>query len=217
MRFEFGIKPAKIITDYETGDVPDLKGPNESRPLDGPDGVWGNGVREKWDVTRKIHIVHSNPSPTTILATDLQPAPLSRVQVTAQAETFPSRSLVIVKRPAGDDANDDSGASDEANNPYLDTDRGVITDNSLNEIAFVKPGIGKIGSVDAPMLTFVRLLAGQADEELSWSASFEEYVRLEIAGKWYRISNFKPWTYSAKFKKINGTMEDNGSVSDPNP
>jgi hypothetical protein len=92
--------------------------------------------------------------------------------------------------------------------------RGKLTDLTGKELVSIQPPVGKVGSVDAPSFPSIKLHAGEENEQLIWTASFEEFVRLDVAGRSYRISDFKTWSYTAKFKRV-GLMEDNGSISKP--
>jgi len=54
--------------------------------------------------------------------------------------------------------------------------------------------------------------AGQPNEEFFAEKEFLEFVRLQIGGIWFRVSDFYYWTYVPKFRRGSAEMEDNGST-----
>ena len=96
-----------------------------------------------------------------------------------------------ISYPTNDvEGNDDRSTADETNDPYLDG--GVLT------------GWDEVGNA-------VRHSAGVDGNTYELRVYFREFTRLEIAGTWYRISDFYLWRVHLKFIKINGKWENNGS------
>lgn len=220
VRFEFEVFPKNLITGYNDNsiEVPDLGGPNDTTPQGIiSNGVnFGGGVIYKWDVSRRFGIQHNNPGETpSIVKADLRAPPGPAGDGLAGAN-LAANTATILSLPAEGMSNDDQNEESQANNPYSDAESGFqIPDPTQQNVRVtVKPAIGKLGSCDVPKMPAIRLQAGAEGEEVGWTASFQEFVRLEINRKWYRVSAYKNWTYQSLFKKV-GLMEDNGTAVTP--
>ena len=88
------------------------------------------------------------------------------------------------------EGNDDRSTGDETNDPYANS--GVLT-----------------GSDRPTML--LRNSTGSDNDTFEVRLAFKEFTRLEIAGKWYNISDYYLWRFYAKFKRVGGVWTDNGS------
>jgi hypothetical protein len=88
--------------------------------------------------------------------------------------------------------NDDAGHGDEDNNPYT------------------APDTGKLVGMDTPnrIMTHDK---GANDDTVEWRLHFIEFTRLDIGGKWYRISDDFPWRLHIKMKKVADKWTDDGS------
>jgi hypothetical protein len=92
----------------------------------------------------------------------------------------------------GVEGNDDTtDATDEINDPYGNSGKLIAADN---------PGIGIAHS------------AGSDNDTYELRLHFREFARLEIAGTWYRISDYFLWKYHIKFKKVAGKWINDGSA-----
>jgi hypothetical protein len=90
------------------------------------------------------------------------------------------------------EGNDDTtDATDEINDPYGNSGKLIAADN---------PGIGIAHS------------AGSDNDTYELRLHFREFARLEIAGTWYRISDYFLWKYHIKFKKVAGKWINDGSA-----
>jgi hypothetical protein len=112
------------------------------------------------------------------------------------------------------EGNDDSGRQNEDTDPYTAPNIGLLTD------------------IDSPSQPVVIDQSPAVGNEIEFRAQFQEFCRLEIGGKWFLVSELKPWRLHGKLKKTwiaaqddtdgngapsgtEGQMRDNGSVSDP--
>lgn len=205
-RFIFEIEPATIVTDLnENKDAPNLTGPNSVAPPGG--SVLSSGANKKWDVSRRIRIKHRNPAPTTLAKNDYWGAPNHQDGINANANSFPSASVEVVTYPNDSlVGNDDRGTGDEVNNPYTNAD-SLPNNNNFT------PAVGELASTDRVTSPFLRSASGQNDEEAEIKLQFGEFVRLEINGKWYLISDFLSWQVIQKFKRDATSFKDNGSLT----
>jgi hypothetical protein len=88
------------------------------------------------------------------------------------------------------EGNDDRSTADETNDPYASN--GTLT-------GYDSPAYG------------IADRAGSDGDTYEARLHFREFVRLEIGGTWYRISDFYLWKIHFKFLRINGSWENNGS------
>ena len=78
--------------------------------------------------------------------------------------------------------NDDAHVGDEDNDPYR------------------APFIGKLRSRDLGKAA-IRWAEGQVGDTIELRRHFRDFARLEIAGKWYKISDFFEWRLHLKLRK----------------
>lgn len=207
-KFQFKVLPEAIIQDVVgEGEAPDFRGHKETFP---GDLAGDRGVQFKWDVSRQVKIVYKNPAPTTWQRADFHDLAPILVASGLTGAQLPVSSAVIVQRPIEGHGNDDIGFEDEANNPYSNHDKG--TANGHNDWE-VQPPLGVLGSIDVPQYPQFRAAAGLEGESVAFETQFWEFVRLEINGKWHRISAYTPWWYLSKLKKDSGSPNtfDGGS------
>jgi hypothetical protein len=182
-KVKFTISPNTLFAD--TDDIPDLKGPNESDPPGGDlkhvvtDMPLAQGATMKWDVSRQVSATIKNqhlfgkryfPHIDGTLY-DAQP-----VESDNPAE-FPSEKLI---------GNDDAGVDDESNDPYQEnTDPDL--EHEKGDVAVIDTVIAQFGTPSDPF-------TAEYEELLN----FNEFLRLEINGKWYLISPFEQWFFRLK-------------------
>lgn len=191
-KFKFTIQPGTIITN---GERPDLEGVNKSSPPGRKNIITGlpagNGVNKKWDVSRWINLTIKNAGmiPRTKFCSDW--GNLYDAQAKALDEPL--------KKPAKDtEGNDDSNNTDEDNNPYSVAG------------GLVAHGIGEIASYDHPSY-WTPDVGGAENDEIEHKALFNEFARLEINKKWYRISDDLKWRLIQRVKKTGNLFQNNGS------
>jgi hypothetical protein len=184
--FNHTIMPASII-DAAGKDVPDLTGENDSAPPDvarTDTGVYNKGVSlkkgadHKWDNSRASRQKIINPGNIDF----------SKNHSAALFTTYPTWPSVV----GGEEVvgNDDTGNTDEANDPYADG--------------------GKLIGVDYPSRGPLNK-EGKNGDTFELRLNFAEFTRLEINKKWYRISDDFQWRITFKFKNTDGKWGDNGS------
>ena len=196
--FTHTILPASIIS--TSTDVPNLTGPNAS-PL--PDGTnhAGNslqgGADQKWDNSRKIRKKFLNPGNIPVASMPGDPSfnsTFPNYPSAADGDGHPGGAGAIDADLVPIVGNDDAGTTDPGDNdPYNDPDRGKLT------------------GTDRPRRSMLHSLGVDGDT-LEWKLHFLEFTRLEIAGKWYRISDDFPWRTHLRMKKVAGKWVDNGSL-----
>jgi hypothetical protein len=156
------IQPATIITD---NDRPDLSGSNTTPPPGGINTSNGlplsGGANKKWDISRRKKRQVTLPTPP------FNPTASSDVN-----EAFPIDPVI---------GNDDSGVTDETNDPYSVS--GNLTSSDAPTRGLELNG-GNVGSVYRKHL---------------W---FQEFARLEIEGTWVVISDPLRWRVDAQFQKL---------------
>lgn len=108
-----------------------------------------------------------------------------RIKIRASTQSPPFDPEVIVDRndnfPTNSvTGNDDAGVSDEVNDPYSNN--------------------GKVSSTDEPRRSF-RIQGGNVGDTYRSQLWFQEFVRLELAGTWYVVSDPRLWRVDIKMKK----------------
>ncbi len=178
LQFTHTIEPAGIVTTEP--ERPDLKGvkvadpPGAKHPLFNSD--LKDGAANKWDASRQFRFKHSNPNNLPSHAFS-QPAPIITVA------DFPSNPV---------EGNDDAGVSDEvpmpggqasgaANDPYQQTSKGILW------------------STDVPSFSISK---GNLGDTYLYNLQLQEFARLEIGKKWYRISDHIPWRFRASMRRV---------------
>ena len=69
---------------------------------------------------------------------------------------------------------------------------------------------------DEPSVPGVKEKAGATNSSFEMRLQFLEFCRLEIGGKWYRLSDALPWRLHVKLQDPgDGHMRNAGSLSDP--
>jgi hypothetical protein len=196
--FTHTILPASIIS--TTADVPDLTGANVS-PL--PDGTnhAGNslqgGADHKWDNSRKIRKKFLNPANIPVASFSTQPsfhATFPNYPSAADGDGHPGGVGALDPDLVEVVGNDDAGTGDpEDNDPYNNPNRGKLT------------------GTDRPKRTLPHSVGADGDT-MEWRLHFLEFTRLEIQGKWYKISDDFPWRTHIRMRKAAGKWVDNGSL-----
>jgi len=196
--FVHTITPASIIS--TTADVPNLTGPKVT-PLPGGTNHAGNtlqgGADRKWDNSRKIRKKFINPGNIPLAAIGGNPSfstTFPNYPSAADGDGHPGGAGAIDPDLVPIVGNDDAGTGDpEDNDPYTD------------------PNKGKLTGTDQPTRVMPHT-AGKDGDTVEWRLHFLEFTRLEIGGKWFRISDDFPWRTHLKMKKVAGKWIDNGST-----
>ncbi len=197
IKFTHTISPNLIVAAQE---YPNLEGEGGAVPPLG--GLTYNGfdmakgAPKKWDNSRAVRQKFINPS---CISLRLIPGDAG------YNTTFPNFPSAADGdgRPGGVgeiDAsivpvagNDDAGEMFQGdNNPYEDPDKGSLTCADL-------PSRGMVHAV------------GDNGDTVEWRLQFIEFIRLNIGGTWYRISDDFPWRCHIKMKKVAGKWTNNGS------
>ncbi|MFD0895845.1 hypothetical protein KBB96_07850 [Luteolibacter ambystomatis] len=180
------VYPENIITDQ---DIPDLTGvnitlpPGYSKKHIVSNQPLSGGVNKKWDASRQIRIKVLNPNGYSKAQLPEVDGALFDDQPKAEdtPEQFPDSSSI--------EGNDDSNPDDEFNNPYDEN------------------GVGRLASSDNPTHLMMNT-TGAVGDVFEMRDHFKEFVRLEIAKKWYRVSDPLEWRVHFKMKKEkNGDTE----------
>jgi hypothetical protein len=189
-RFTFTITPAAIITD---ADIPDLRGaatiavPGATDRHILTNNPLSGGVNARWDASRRLRVKVLNPALYT------------KNQLFQTAGWIWDNQPVATDTPATFPANeaqgtDDSGTGDEDNDPYNAPDVGLLVGN------------------DQPTIP-MRHSTGANNDTFELRVQFGEFARLQVAGRWYRISDFLPWKLHVVLKRVGGLWTDNGSTA----
>jgi hypothetical protein len=113
----------------------------------------------------------------------------NNIPVSARAQPPISGTIAY---PTNDvEGNDDRGTADETNDPYSDN--------------------GELTGADAPN-EGVEHSSGVNGNTFELRLHFREFARLEIAGTWYRISDYQLWRVHLKFIRTTGVWVNNSSV-----
>lgn len=118
-------------------------------------------------------------------------------------------SLDYPKDPV--EGNDDDNTSDEDNNPY-DNAHGKGVKGGK---PFTFDNRDHLKSIDTPSLT-LRHSWGKDGNTVERRLHFLEFTRLDLGGKWVRISDDFEWRYHIKFKKEAGKWVNDGSDTEDN-
>lgn len=159
------IQPASILSD---NDRPNLEGAKTSDPPGGNHPLFTttklkDGANNKWDASRRLRVKFRNPNNLPADAFS-QPSPLITVN------DFPTDPV---------EGNDDKDVSDEHPNPQTPA-------NDPDEAA----SGGKLWSTDKVSISISK---GNVGDTFELHLQFEEFPRVEINGKWYRIGDYAPW------------------------
>lgn len=192
--FHHAIKPATLITAV---DRPDLSGANTvpvppSGGLNYKGDALSGGATKKWDSSRKIRQKTLNPSGVSLPGDASFHGNFHNFPSLTDGDGRPGGAGAISFRDLLVAGNDDAGVGDEDNDPYT------------------APHSGKLWGIDTPSRGILHS-AGANGNTVEWRIHFLEFTRLEIAGKWYLISDFFPWRVHYKLKQESGKWKDNGS------
>jgi hypothetical protein len=199
--FMHTITPPSIIS--TTADVPNLTGP-KTTPL--PDGTnhAGNslqgGADHKWDNSRKIRKKFINPANIPL----------------ASIGGDPSFNMTFPNYPSaadGDGHPGGAGAIDADLVPIVGNDDAGVTDPEDND-PYTDPNRGKLTGTDRPTRSMDHTV-GDGDT-VEWRLHFIEFTRLEIGGKWFRISDDFLWRTHIKMKRVGGKWVNDGSLKELN-
>jgi hypothetical protein len=204
--FVFTIAPIEMVVG--NNDRPDFSGKNAT---DVPGGemthlLFGKKLKEgaitKWDVSRRERVRVLSPTVGSEWFDGMYPGRVyDNLPVANRVqEDYPTDPRI---------GNDDINAGEKNNTPNAN---------------------GQIGSVDGPRMPVLRNAAGALGDTVEFRCHYGEFVRLEIAGKWYNVSDFLNWRLHGKLKKASEAVDnvnynsdgdktdqlwiDNGSVSD---
>jgi hypothetical protein len=177
--FKADIFPASILT----GDRPRLDGPKTTDPPGGISPATGNplsgGADHHWDFSRKSRDKIINPSGIP-LAAMTPPGDADMARFFANAPwSYPA---------AWEEGNDDSGTTDESNDPY---GAGMTSSDSPTD------NLAHAGGTD-----------GDTFED---RVQFREFVRLELDKTWWVVSRMFPWRSHLRVVKVAGRWVDNGT------
>ena len=181
----FSISPKSILTD---ADRPDFSG-NPAAPPNAPiaNGLYNSGkslaggVNSKWDTSRQLRQKVVKPA-----GLNLDNYKFSNGDnAFDDYQAWPVNSLV---------GNDDNLTNDEDNNPY-DAAPPPVPVNYLGEFDY--PNV-KLAQQD-----------GAVNDVVQVKVQFRDFARLEIAGKWFRISDDADWRLTVQMKKVDETVVGN--------
>jgi hypothetical protein len=192
------ITPASIIS--TTADVPNLTGPKVT-PLPGGTNHAGNslqgGADRKWDNSRQIRKKFINPANIPVASINGGASfhtTFPNYPSAADGDGHPGGAGAIDADLVSIMGNDDAGTGDPENNdPYTD------------------PNKGKLTGIDRPTRSISHSV-GADGNTVEWRLHFLEFTRLEISGKWFRISDDFPWRIHIKMRRAAGKWVNNGSI-----
>jgi hypothetical protein len=193
-KFKFTIQPASIITEQER---PELSGAKQAPPPGGNSEFSGKplagGADKKWDISLRcqFRVVNPNLKSKGKFSSEFGTMFDEQPQADSFAFKFPNDPVV---------GNDDSGYSDEENDPYAAA-TGTIPH-----------GIGEISSLDGQTIWIPE--AGSSNGHIIEVYDlFGEFARLNVGPKWYRISSFVDWKSVAKFSMQNSQWTNGGCLT----
>jgi hypothetical protein len=190
--FDWTIEPKSVVSDL---DHPDLSGTNLTPPPNPTKiHVIDNiglvaGANRKWDVSRQARFKVINPHLYT------------KSQLPEVAGPYFDNQPVEVDIPddfptSSAEGNDDTHTYGEGNDPY-----------SIDSL-------GKLRSSDHPSVPMFAH-TGSILDTYEERYHFREFVRIELNGNWYRMSEYNPWRVHYKYEKryVDGSFiwQNNGS------
>ena len=178
IRWTATVKPIEIITDQ---DRPNLEGSNTTNPPGGTNwkGVsLQRGVNSKWDISRQIRTkVRKNGNVMSVGA----------LKAYFMYGNTAGRDSILSYPMDDRVGNDDVYTADETDNPYTSSPLGQLT------------------STDAPQRGLYDI-QGRTGDQIEFVLQFREFVRVELAGNWYRCSDWGLWRFHIAGKKgVTGT------------
>jgi parallel beta-helix repeat protein len=202
--FTATIRPASLITAADRPDfnLPPVSAvPNEAA-LHAGDGLPFGRPLLQWDISRQLRFRLLSP---TLGTNDFGADPAG---ATFYSGGIPAANVIRPATPAaGADSypaaaveGNDDGAGAEDNDPYN------------------APNIGQLTDIDPPSQPGVLERAGTVGTLFEARAHFRAFVRLEIDGAWFRVSDYLPWRFHAALGKTFSMADDtNGNgVQDGN-
>jgi hypothetical protein len=200
--FTHTITPPSIIS--TTADVPNLTGPKVTPLPDGTnhagDSLQG-GADRKWDNSRKIRKKFLNPAGISLAAIGGNPS---------FNTTFPNYPSTA----DGDGHPGGAGALDADLVDIVGNDDALTGDPEDND-PYTNPNKGKLTGFDRPKRSIGHNV-GADGNTVEWRLHFLEFARLEIGGKWFRISDDFPWRTHIRMKRVGGKWVDDGSIKELN-
>ena len=183
-KFEATVQPASILT--KNDDVPDMTGTNVTQVPNAQaahafDGNPFGDATYKWDITRRWR------------ERDLLPS------VGASDIGWPASGSLKGTLPTPDKIQSTSPSPGADHYP---SDKVEGNDDLANDIdAYAAGSGGKLLDTDPPSNTICDG-AGAVGDQAEARSQFQEFVRAEINGKWYRVSDFSKWRFHTRFKKV---------------
>jgi hypothetical protein len=200
--FTHTITPPSMIS--TTADVPNLTGPKVT-PLPGGTNHAGNslqgGADRKWDNSRQIRKKFINPANIPLASIGGNPS---------FHTTFPNYPSAA----DGDGHPGGAGAIDADLVPIVGNDDAGTRDPEDND-PYTAPNRGKLTGRDRPSRTMPHAVGADGDT-VEWRLHFFEFTRLEISGKWFRISDALFWRTHIRMRRVAGKWVDNGSLKELN-
>ena len=203
------ISPSSLFD--TAADIPKLSGP---ATLPAPGGAsLANGVKARWDVSRTKRRKWID-STGRIGVYDIR-GTASLMRDIAAAGGLPRTGPFLINDYPTDPVvgNDDEQTSDEDDNPYSSAEA------IPNTAGPTKPGVGQIGSSDAPNSPGLdeNFSGGTQGSTLQLHLQFAEFVRLQIGetpgpNGWFRISEALYWKQHILFTKNGSIWKDGGSI-----
>jgi hypothetical protein len=200
--FTHTITPPSIIS--TTDDVPNFTGPKTTALPDGTNHAGNSlqgGADRKWDNSRKIRKKFVNPSNIPLASIGGNPS---------FHTTFPNYPSAA----DGDGHPGGAGAIDPDLVPIVGNDDASVNDPEDND-PYTDPNKGKLTGTDRPSRSIDHSVGADGDT-LEWRLQFIEFTRLELSGKWVRISDDFPWRTHIRMKRVAGQWVDNGSLKELN-
>jgi hypothetical protein len=204
------ISPSSLFD--TAADIPKLSGPATLPPPGG--ASLASGVKARWDVSRMKRRKWID-STGRIGVNDIRGTAALMRDIAAAGGLPRTGPFLINDYPTNPVVgNDDEQASDEDDNPYSSAEA------IPNTAGPTKPGVGQIGSSDAPNSPGLdeNFSGGTQGSTLQLHLQFAEFVRLQISetpgpnNGWFRISEPLYWKQHILFTKNGSVWKDGGSV-----
>jgi hypothetical protein len=184
------IHPAEVVTQP---DRPALQGPKVSPVPQADANLNGvsldGGATLIWDASRQIK------------AKTIDPKGIIPKGLIGEQDDYPDDDV---------EGNDDIHVGDEDNNPYPNRDGRYPR----------RPGGPAVNpaylwSSDRPRLE-LRNAWGAPGDAVERRLHFREFTRVELAGKWFRVSDFFPWRFHMKFRRAAAGWQNDNSITEAN-
>ena len=182
-KFTFSIAPTEMV--FGNGDRPDFSGKNtadvpgaEAKHVTTGNKLKG-GADNKWDVSRRMRV--------KALSSAVGSEWFDGTIAGTVYDGLPAANKVQEDYPTDDRVGNDDTATEDENN--------------------VPDANAQVTSFDRPKISVVRDAGGAVNDTVEYRWQFGEFVRLEIAGKWFRVSDFVDWRLHAKLKKVDEAVD----------